>query len=385
MEKKRVEKTHASGQDAEAGQETGPATASRKGHATMATLAVHLGLSRATVTHVLNGRADEQRIRPETQRRVLEAAKEMGYRPNASARAVRAGRFGSVALIQSLLGAYLPGDLLYGVTQAIAEKNLHLVLTQVPDGVIGDESYLPHTMRELSVDGALINRHMGFPLPFLEQIHRLRIPAVSLNVQQEFDCVHPDEVMGGRLATEFLLRLGHERIAYVETSVSEEPHFSKHDRRAGYEQAMASAGRPPRVHQIPGSWRIAGQPDVDARVEAALTLLTGPGRPTAVVAYELAEAMAVVNAAHHLGLQIPKDLSIIQFHHWIDDRFFLPFHTVYNAMAEVGAGAVGMLIDKIENPEIALPALVVPERLIEGATCLPPPRHVRQVSRQALG
>ena len=232
----------------------------------MATVAAHLGLSRATVTHVLNGRADEQRIRPETQRRVLEAAQEMGYRPNASARAVRAGRFGSVALIQSLLGAYLPGPLLYGVTQAIAEKDLHLVLTQVPDGVIGDESYLPHTMRELSVDGALINRHVGFPLPFLEQIHRLRIPAVSLNVQQESDCVHPDEVMGGRLATEFLLRLGHERVTYMETAVSEEPHFSKHDRREGYEQAMASAGRPPRVHQIPGDWHTPGHPEMDAQV-----------------------------------------------------------------------------------------------------------------------
>ena len=104
----------------------------------MATAAAHLGLSRATVTHVLNGRADEQRI--------------------------------------------CTGSLLYGVTQAIAEKDLRLVLTQVPDGVISDESCLPHTMRELSVDGALINRHVGFPLPFLEQVHRLRIPAVSLNV-----------------------------------------------------------------------------------------------------------------------------------------------------------------------------------------------------------
>ena len=109
-------------------------------------------------------------------------------------------------------------------------------------------------------------------------------------------------------------------------------------------------------------------------MEAARALLAGPDRPTAVIAYELAEAMAVVHAAPHLGLQIPGDLSIIQFHHWIDDRFFLPFHTVYNAMAEVGAGAVGMLIEKIENPEIALPARVVPVRLLDGATCRPPPR-----------
>lgn len=52
-----------------------------------------MGLSRATVTQVLNGQVAEQHIRPETQRRVLEAAQGLGYRANASARAVRAGRF----------------------------------------------------------------------------------------------------------------------------------------------------------------------------------------------------------------------------------------------------------------------------------------------------
>ena len=70
-------------------------------HPTLATLAEHLGLSRATVTHVMNGRGTAQRIRPETQKRVREAAQALGYRANPSARAVRAGRFGSVALIRS--------------------------------------------------------------------------------------------------------------------------------------------------------------------------------------------------------------------------------------------------------------------------------------------
>ena len=351
-------------------------TSVRAPRPTVATIAAQMGLSRATVTHVLNGRATEQRIRPETQRRVLAVAQELGYRANPSARAVRAGRFGSVALVQSLLGAYLPGQLLYGVTQALAEKDLHLVLTQVRDvvmdDVIDDHSYLPHAMRELAVDGALINRRVGLPPPLLERIHRLRIPAVFINVQQEFDCVHPDEVMGGRLAAEFLLRLGHERIAYIDTEASEEPHFSRRDRRAGYEQAMAAAGRAPRVYLLPQDWRAPDQPGADARVQAARALLARPDRPTAVVAYEVAEAMAVVHAAHLLGLRIPEDLSIIQFHHWIDDRFFRPFHTVYNAMTEVGVGAVGMLLEKIENPEAALPARVVPVRLLDGATCLPP-------------
>jgi DNA-binding LacI/PurR family transcriptional regulator len=341
---------------------------------TIATIAAHMGVSRATVTHVLNGRATEQRIRPDTQRRVLEAARALGYRANTSARAIRAGRFGNIALVQSELGLYLPRELLNGLTKAIADKDMHLVLIEVPDRVIDDESYLPHTMRELSADGLLINRHIGFSQPFLDRIQRLRIPAISLNVRQEFDCVHPDDQMGGRIAAEFLLGLGHERIAYVDTEGPENRHYSKDDRRAGYEQVMTAAGKTPRVYWLPKQWRMSEQPNRDGRVESARLLLTQGDRPTAVIAYELAEAMAIVHAAHLRGLRIPEDLSIILFHNRRDDRYFLPFHTVSNVMAEVGAEAVRMLLEKIENPEVALAARVIPAVIIGGATCMSPTR-----------
>jgi DNA-binding LacI/PurR family transcriptional regulator len=339
---------------------------------TIATLAAHMGVSRATVTHVLNGRAVEMRIRPETQRRVLEVAQELGYRANISARAIRAGRFGNIALVQSLFGQYLPNELLHGLTQAIADKDLHLVLTQVPDAVIDDETYLTHAMNDLSVDGVLINRHVGSTLPYLERIHRLRIPAVFLNVKQEFDCVHPDDVMGGRMAAEFLLGLGHERVVYVDTEEPENRHYSKGDRRLGYEQTMRAAGKPPWVYFLPKDWQVPGQPSMDRRVESARQLLERGDRPTAVIAYELAEAMAVVRAAYVLRLRIPEDLSLVQFHHWVDGRFFTPIHTVSNSMEQVGRQAVEMLLEKIERPDVPLPARIVPVTLLGGATCLSP-------------
>jgi LacI family transcriptional regulator len=342
-------------------------------HPTIATLAAHLGLSRATVTHVLNGRATEMRIRPDTQRRVLEVAEELGYRANASARAVRAGRFGNIALIQSLYGHYLPNQLLHGLTRAIADKDLHLVLTEVREAVFHEESYLPHTMRDLSADGLLINRNFGPAPPYLERIHRLRIPAVFLNIKQEFDCVHPDDQRGGQMAAEYLLHLGHERIAYVDTDEPGNRHYSKVDRRAGYEQAMRSAGKTSRVHLLPLEWQVADRPSLDARVESARELLTRADRPTAIVAYELAEAMAFVRAAYALHLRIPEDLSILPFHHCWEPRYFLPMQTVSNVMEEVGKQAVEMLLVKIESPETPLPARVVPMTMLDGATCMPPP------------
>ena len=333
---------------------------------------MHLNLSRATVTHVLNGRATQQRISQETQRRVRAAAQELGYRANASARAIRAGRFGSVALIQSLLGQYLPPELLYGLMSAMEDQDLHLVLSQVQDRVMEDETYLPQTLRELSVDGVLLNRHLGFSQAYLEKVQDLRIPAVSLNVKQDFDAIHPDDQLGGQLATEFLLQLGHERIAFIDSDEPLNNHYSKLDRRKGYEGAMASAGKTPRIHLIPKIWHYSECSD--ARITSALGLLSSADRPTAIVAYELAEAMAFVHAAHKIGLSVPEDLSVVLFHNGLDDRYFLPFNTVSNQMHEVGRGAVAMLLEKIKNPTVALPTRAVPLALLEGKTCQPPKR-----------
>ena len=344
-------------------------------HATAASIAAYIGLSRATVTHVLNGRAEEQRIRPETQRRVLEGARDLGYRPNNSARAIRTGRFGNIALIQSLRAQYLPSELLYGLTTAIADKEMHLVLTEVPDVVIEDETYLPHTMRELAVDGVLINRLAGFSQPFLELIHELRIPAVFLNVKQEFDCVHPDELLGGQTAVEYLLHLGHEKIAFVGAQVNDKEHYSERDRRAGYETAMKAAGKTALVYPLPPDWASQEQMLNDGRVEAARGLLAREDRPTAVVAYELAEAMAVVHAAHQLGMRIPRNLSLILFHNKIDHRYCIPFHTVSNMMEKIGSESVNMLIEKIANPDVPLTAQAVPMELLEGGSCLPPKKQ----------
>ena len=344
----------------------------RTGPPTIATIAAHTGLSRATVTHVLNGRAAEQRIRPETQQRVLDAAHELGYRANASARAVRAGRFGSVALVQSQLGQYLPAVLLNGLTTAMAARDLQLVLTQVANVDDSGESYLTHTMRALSVDGVFINRHGDLPPPFLERLRRLRIPAIFLNSKQDADCIYPDDLQGGELAAQTLLRLGHERIAYVQTEERRLPHYSERDRRSGYERAMTAAGRAPWVYRIPVDWRLPGEPHADGRDEAAVRLLDRRDRPTAVVAYETIESMAVVRAALLLGLRIPEVLSLIHFHSHVDDRCSLPVHTVSNMMQQVGEGAVAMLLEKIENPDQALPSRAVPELLLEGVTCMPP-------------
>ena len=85
----------------------------------------------------------------------------------------------------------------------------------------------------------------------MDRLRALQTPAIFINVKQEFDAVHPDDLRGGEIATEHLLQLGHTRIAYARAAVNLKEHYSEIDRRLGYEAAMQSAGLPPLI------WRSA--------------------------------------------------------------------------------------------------------------------------------
>ena len=343
---------------------------------TTATLAAYLGLSRATVVHVLNGRATQQRIRPETQRRVLEAAQVFGYRPNVSARAVRTGRFGCVGLIQCLMDYYLPVELQQGIAEALSERDMHLSLAEAPIERLDEASYVPKVVRELAVDGLLINRMPQIPQDFMERLALLPTPAIFLNVREENDSVHPDDRAGGRLAAEHLLALGHTRIAYAEALSAGPEHYSREERRKGYREAMEAAGYHAQVVTLPPE-QAAATADYAARIEAARACLCARNRPTAVVAYELAEVMAFVRAADQLRCAIPGDLSLVVFHRNTDSRLCVPLTTVTNAMDRVGREAVQMLCKKIEAPNLPLPSRRIPVDVIAGGTSAPPSKTNR--------
>jgi DNA-binding LacI/PurR family transcriptional regulator len=104
-------------------------------------IAHELGLAQSTVSHVLNGRGDELGIRAQTQLRVREAAKDMGYLPNISARAMRSGRFGSAALIQSVNRVFMPAALLLGLTQELNRRQMRLMVAETADVEVGQDFY----------------------------------------------------------------------------------------------------------------------------------------------------------------------------------------------------------------------------------------------------
>jgi LacI family transcriptional regulator len=324
---------------------------------TIKEIARRTGLSIPTVGNVLGRSAD--RYSAETRRRVLEAAQQMGYRPNSSARAMRQGRFGCAALILSRsrqqTHSHIPPGLLDGLDDELVQHDMHLTITRLSDEELSNDDFVPKVLRQHMADGMIVNYTHGIPAGMLELIHAHHTPAVWLNAKLAEDCVYPDEFAAARSVTQELLSLGHRRVALVhlverlaQTGSFEDNrgqmHYSAIDRAAGYADAMRGAGLQPRVlaHD-----RYIEKDEVMA---ACRELLTGPTRPTAVLAYSENEALSLATAARTLGLEIPRDLSMVLFSPastWIAGYMLssvaVPTH-------EMGRRAVQMLLRKLRAP-----------------------------------
>jgi DNA-binding LacI/PurR family transcriptional regulator len=348
----------------------------RRSRVTASQVAQKVGLAQSTVSHILNGRGDGLGIRPETQLRVREAAAKLGYLPNRSARAMRSGRFGAAALVQSTNRVFMPPSLLLGLTEALHERQMRLVLAESADAEIGEAVYLPSVMHELSVDGLLINVLQDVPAALLDHIHASRVPAVWINTDQPADCVYPDDFEASLQATEHLLKLGHREIAFLQIvwqKPDEKEHYSSAARRNGYEKAMKCASLQPRFHNISPApvWEIGQM--TDNRIRDAHDFLSAPSRPTAIVAYEKDTALPVLLAALQMGLQVPRDLSLVMFHDGFDASIGITISTMIHNMHGVASTAVAMLDEKIQNPELSLSPRSVPPLWFEGQTCASPP------------
>jgi LacI family transcriptional regulator len=346
----------------------------KKGGVTTADIAAHLGIGKSTVAQVLNGRAAERRVSEATRARVHEAARELGYRPNAFARAVRMGRFGTAALIQPLHGLYLPHWLVLGLTEELHKHDMSLTISEAPQSALSEADFLPKVVREVAADGLLINMVRTIPPCLLEALQSLSTPAIWINNKQPFDASQPDDVLAGRMAAEHLLRLGHRHIAFIAAGVlsNEDVHYSVGDRRLGYEQAMRAAGLAPQVLDFPRTPSTWDGFCADTRIPHAVQLLSGVRRPTAVVAYSVDIGMPLLQAAERLNLSLPGDLSLVVFGEGPDRHIGRAVTTVCIDIRKTAHEAVRMLLQKMEAPGEFIESRAAKPGFFDGNTTAPP-------------
>ncbi|RYX83816.1 LacI family transcriptional regulator [bacterium] len=316
---------------------------------TMKDVALRAGVHLSSVSVVLNGSRSSAGISSQTRERIVEAAAELGYRRNGSAHTIRTGRFGNVAVLLSPLRSrsYLPLPLLAGFHDALDQLNMTLTFCLLGDEKLTESGTIPKFLRERMCDGLLIDYNSHIPQSMIESIQRHQIPAVWINSIQEADCVHPNDLEAAQRATNHLIQLGHRRIAYVDfANSSETPHYSAHDRCAGYAQTMQSAGLEPHIWNL----KLAGN-NPAAFCER---MLASHDRPTAVIGYAIYAIEGLTYAAARLGLSVPEDLSLVSFGPEQIDYLCRSMTVLIEPQYEIGQLATQMLMRKIETPDEAI-------------------------------
>ena len=305
------------------------------------------GVSRSAVSLVLNGHG-EGNISAANQAAILAAAKELDYSPNPVALSLRTRRSSTIGVVTDAIAtAGYAGRLLQGAAQAAAADGYLLVVIDTQDDrAQEDRAYA--TLRGRRVDALLyaaLSLRAYEPPAELSGGPRLpgQTPAVLANCfdpGQRLTAFVPDEVAGGRAATQVLVEHGHREIVLVAGAPEA---VASGLREQGYRQAMADAGLPVPPVVVAGF-------EIDKGYAAAMHVLDRPGpRPTALVCANDRAAAGVYLAAARLGLDIPGDLSVVGYD---DDENVAPWlvpalTTVRLPHLEMGRAAARWLLERL--------------------------------------
>ncbi len=270
----------------------------------MSDVATRAGVSRTTVSFVLNGRADAA-IPEETRVRIRAAIAELGYRPNAGARALAAKRSEWYGLITEIVTAPFAVDVIKGAQDRAWADGKFLLIT-AGDSDPAMEAAAFDKLLEQRAEGLLYATtwHRAVTLPPAAR----EVPVVLVNcfdARGALPSVVPDEVAGGRTATRRLIEAGHRRIGFINLDAGIPAAVG---RRQGYEQALREAGLP-----VDEGLITPGHATADAGYAAARALLDRPDRPTALFCGNDRTAMGAYDAIKERGLRIPDDIAVIGF------------------------------------------------------------------------
>lgn len=338
---------------------------------TLDQIAQAAGVTSATVSNVLSGRANARRPDAVSRaKRIRKIALDMGYRPHAAARAVRTGRTGCLGMITSANYAYsvhMP-EFEVGVVAELVRRGLYLAKDHLIEN--DQESVnLPRLAQENIADGLLVNYAFKIPLGLETLIERHQIPAVWINCRRADNVVRPDDEQAAYHATRHLIALGHRRILLLNPNAKwlEIEHYSVDDRKAGYARAMHEAGLEP---QITARQRPSERDGSEMSLRIVMKALTEGDRPTAVLS--MIRGVAVLLAAARLGWRVPDDLSVISFDNGQGGDRMAPLTRLIVPFEEIGRRAVAEVCELIEQPDVRRPEVVLPMILDDGGTTAPP-------------
>ncbi|MFC6063009.1 LacI family DNA-binding transcriptional regulator [Streptomyces ochraceiscleroticus] len=327
----------------------------------MADVARVAGVSSQTVSRVSNGFPG---VHEETRQRVLAAMKELGYRPNSAARALKRGDFRTIGVITFTLSTTGNVRTLEAIATSAAAEGYAVTLLPVAvptqDEVRGAFSRLG----ELAVDAVIVIMEVHLlDSARLSLPPHVKVVVADSDAGDRYAVVDTDQAGGARDAVRHLLDLGHETVWHL---AGPEGSYAAQRRTAAWREELERAGRvpPPLVH---GDW------SAESGYRAGLQLAEQDDC-TAVFAANDQMALGLLRALHERGRRVPQDVSVIGFDDIPEAGSFLPpLTTVHQDFAEVGRRCVDGVLRQVRENATDHGTTLVPTRLVLRDSTAPPP------------
>ncbi|MGQ9508359.1 MAG: LacI family DNA-binding transcriptional regulator [Thermodesulfobacteriota bacterium] len=322
-------------------------------------------VSHTTVSRALNNKS---RIRPETKEKILSIARQLNYRPNFIARSLVMRKTKTLGLVITTIANPFYIELSQGIETTARKLGYNIILCSTNYDLSSEKQYI-EMLRSKGVDGFIFtSAHIGDPN--IVELAEEGFPMILVNrrtyhpkVKEKVDYVGVDNLLGGYLAVEHLIRLGHQRIGVVggssESSVGLE-------RLEGGKRALDTYGLERREEYF-----LEGNFLKDSGYQGGKKFLQMIPPPTAIFATNDYMAIGVYHALLEEGIKIPEEIALIGFND-IEPAGIrgIDLTTIGQKKFEMGAMAVEMLIKKIEGGESKPPKeiLLKPDLVIR-KTC----------------
>jgi LacI family transcriptional regulator len=306
-------------------------------------VAKRAAVSPATVSRVLSNSTHP--VSAETRLKVLRAARELNFLPNALARSLLLRQSKAIGvLIPDVSNPYYAG-ILRGVEDMAGQHGYSVIACNTDRNREKQLAYL-RSLLERRVDGIVVTggtfeheearllKHMGLPAVLIGR-HPVRLPTVGV-----------DNHAAARLAVQHLIDLGHRRIAFV---AGPPQSLTAHDRLEGYRSTLEAAGLKPSPELV-----VAGDFTAASGYEATFQLMQTGDPPTAIVASNDRMAIGAMRALHEMGLEVPTEVSVVGF----DDAPLAPFvvpalTTVSVPMYDLGRKAAELLFARLGGRRVS--------------------------------
>ena len=329
-------------------------------------VARHAGVDPSTVSRVLRG--DERKpAKPETRDRILQVARDLGYRPNGVARSLRTRKTEAIGLVIPDVGNPGFAEIFKGVQSATSEAGWHVIVVEGCPPTHPDLGW-DRLVFEGRVDGVLI-LVASIHDPVVQSVARSGVPVVLVNRRSDgvAGSVVMNDERGSEVAVDHFVELGHRKIGHI----AGPPTIDTGRRRlAGFRAALHKHGL-----RVRNSWITVTDYTEAGGVEAAKALLASSGAdlPSALYVASFLSGIGAVQVFKRAGLKIPEDLSIV-----VSDELALAAHTdpplttVLMPVTRMGEVAARMLLKAVANEAITDVVLSDEPQLVVRSSTAPP-------------